>query len=94
MELEFDHDTDAKRYIVRKGGEMVSTLDYALSPTAVSFTHTFTPPPHRGHGYAADLVAFAVDDVEKNTELSIRPSCWYVGQWFDRHPERAGLLNR
>ena len=94
MALEFEHDTDAHRYLVRKGGEMVSALDYALSPDAISFTHTFTPPPHRGNGYAGELVAWAVDDVEKNTTLRIRPSCWYVGEWFDRHPERADLLTR
>jgi len=94
MDLEFSHDRDAHRYVASSGGQMVSALDYALSPEAISFTHTFTPPPHRGKGYAGELVAFAIDDVESTTSLRVRPMCWYVGEWFDKHPERAGLLSR
>jgi uncharacterized protein len=94
MDLEFTHDREARRYTAHRGGELVSALDYALSPTAISFTHTFTPPPHRGHGYAGQLVEFAIDDVESTTDLQVRPMCWYVGDWFDKHPERASLLTR
>ncbi|BDI22362.1 GNAT family N-acetyltransferase [Herbiconiux sp. L3-i23] len=94
MDLEFLHERDAHRYTARVGGDLVSALDYALSPTEISFTHTFTPPPHRGKGYAGKLVDFAIDDVETTTELRVRPMCWYVGEWFDKHPERANLLTR
>ena len=50
---------------------------------------TFTNPPYRGSGLAGELVAFAVDDVEATSDRRIVPSCWYVGEWFDRHPDRA-----
>jgi predicted GNAT family acetyltransferase len=39
-------------------------------------------------------VEFAVDDVAATTGYRIVPMCWYVGEWFDRHPERADLLTR
>jgi len=60
----------------------------------VSFTHTFTSPSHRGKGFAAQVVEFAVNDVEASTDKKIVPMCWYVAKWFDSHPERAGLLER
>ena len=38
-------------------------------------------------------VAFAVDDVERSGRR-ITPTCWYVAEWFDEHPERAAVLAR
>ena len=33
-----------------------------------------------------------MDDVEKTSDRHVVPMCWYVGKWFDEHPERADLL--
>jgi predicted GNAT family acetyltransferase len=94
MAREFTHDADARRYSLRVDGALVSAVDYVQNENAISFTHTFTDPRQRGHGYAGEIVAFAVDDVESTTPYRIVPMCWYVGKWFDEHPERAGLLTR
>ncbi|MCU1481162.1 MAG: N-acetyltransferase [Subtercola sp.] len=94
MAKELIHDTGKKRYLLRVDGALVSAADYVLSPESISFTHTFTDPKLRGHGYAGEVVDFAIDDVEQNTAYRVIPMCWYVGQWFDEHPERAGLLTR
>jgi predicted GNAT family acetyltransferase len=90
---EFIHDETARRYVMKVDGKLVSAADYTVNGDRVSFTHTFTDPMQRGHGYAGQIVEFAVDDVEKNSpEAKIVPMCWYVAKWFDEHPERAGLL--
>lgn len=94
MAHDLSHDADATRYTLRVDGHLVSSLDYEVSGGHILFTHTFTDPSARGHGYAAELVAFAVDDVESSTQLRVVPRCWYVGEWFDRHPDRATLLAR
>ena len=94
MSKELAHEPDARRYVLRSNGELVSVVDYAESGKSISFTRTFTSPRARGNGNAAEVVEFAVDDVEKNTDLRIVPMCWYVGEWFDEHPERAHLLTR
>ncbi len=91
---EFTHEADARRYAMRIDGQLVAVVDYAVNGGAISFTRTFTNPPFRGNGYAADVVKFAVDDVERNSERRIVPMCWYVGEWFDKNPERASLLTR
>jgi hypothetical protein len=94
MLTEFSNETDANRYTMRIGGELVGILDYSVLGGSISLTRAFTVPAQRGHGYAADLVAYAVDDIERTTDLRIVPMCWYVAEWFDSHPERAGLLQQ
>lgn len=92
MTRELIHEPDAARYVLRDGGVIASVLDYRVLGDAVSFTRTFTNPTFRGGGLAAEVVEFAVDDVERTTRLRIVPSCWYVADWFAAHPERASLL--
>ncbi|GLK17232.1 GNAT family N-acetyltransferase [Herbiconiux flava] len=94
MAREFSHDVDAKRYSLRVDGALVSAVDYVVGGQQISFTHTFTDPKQRGKGYAGEIVGYAVDDVETSTDYRVVPMCWYVGKWFDEHPERAGLLTR
>jgi predicted GNAT family acetyltransferase len=90
----YANETDASRYTLRDGDELLATLDYSSNGHAVSLTRAFTSPSHRGKGLAADIVEFAVDDLEKSSDLRIVPMCWYVGEWFDKHPDRSGLLER
>lgn len=94
MAHEFRDEADRDRYAMYVDGELVSVLDYRAGDDAVSFPHTYTVPKHRGHGYAAELVAYAVDDVAARTTKRIVPMCWFVGTWFDEHPEQADLLSR
>lgn len=91
---ELAHEPDAKRYTLTIDGHLAAVADYAINGNAISFHHTYTQPQLRGHGYAAEVVAFAVDDVETNSTRRIVPMCWYVGQWFDEHPDRQALLVR
>ena len=93
MTKDFAHEPDLRRYVVRVDDVIASVLDYRVLGESVAFTRTFTNPPYRGSGLAAELVRFAVDDVEQRTQRRIVPSCWYVEQWFDRHPERRDLLD-
>ena len=88
------HEPDAKRYTLMVDGHLAALADYAINGNSISFHHTFTQPHLRGHGYAGEVVGFAMDDVEMTSTRRVVPMCWYVGQWFDEHPERAGLLTR
>lgn len=91
---EFSHEADAQRYTLRLDGQIAAVADYRINGNAISFHHTFTQPNLRGRGLAAEIVEFAMDDVEKNTTLRVVPMCWYVAEWFEQHPERAELLTR
>jgi predicted GNAT family acetyltransferase len=88
------HEPDASRYVLRDDDEIVAVADYVINGDSISFNHTYTNPRKRGQGLAGEVVEFAIDDVEKTTSLRVIPMCWYVGMWFDKHPERADLLTR
>jgi predicted GNAT family acetyltransferase len=94
MTRELEHDEVRKRYTLKVDGALVSAVEYVANEGTVSFTHTFTDPKQRGHGYAGEVVGYAIDDVEANTTARVVPMCWYVGKWFDEHPARAALLTR
>ncbi|NEM90108.1 N-acetyltransferase [Galbitalea soli] len=94
MSREFSHDRDAQRYVLRIDGELTAVADYRINGRSISFTHTFTNPARRGKGFAAEVVGFAMNDVEATTTLRVVPMCWYVAKWFDAHPERSALLTR
>jgi uncharacterized protein len=88
------HEPDARRYTLTIDGHLAAVADYAVNGNSISFHHTFTQPHLRGKGYAAEVVEFAIDDVERTSTRRIVPMCWYVAEWFDEHPDRAGLLTR
>ncbi|MEO6944490.1 MAG: GNAT family N-acetyltransferase [Lacisediminihabitans sp.] len=94
MPKDFSHEPDARRYVLRIDGEIIAVADYSISGRSISFHHTYTNPKKRKQGYAAEIVKFAVDDVESTTDLRVLPMCWFVADWFEKNPERAGLLTR
>lgn len=92
MATEFTHEPDTHRYTMRVDGDVVSILEYQDHGVGTVMHHTVTIPKFRGKGYAAELVEYAVSDVESKGASPITPTCWYVAAWFDRHPERSTLL--
>jgi predicted GNAT family acetyltransferase len=91
--VEFEHDPGAQRYRLTRAGETISLADYRPlgDGTTLEFHHTLTMPEHRGHGHAAELVRWALDDVRASGRHVV-PSCWFVRGFIDRHPEYAELL--
>lgn len=92
MSKEFVHESENNRYVLKVDGQLASVVDYRTNEGVRAFTRTFTPPPARGKGYAAEIVEFAVNEVEKEGGLTISPVCWYVDEWFMKHPDRKHLL--
>jgi hypothetical protein len=89
----YSHEPDANRYVLRVDDELTAVVDYVVNEDSISFNHSFTNPSKRGQGFAGEIVEFAVNDVEKSSSRHIVPMCWYVGQWFDKHPDRIALLS-
>ena len=94
MSVELAHEPEASRYTLTVDGQLAVVLDVKANDSAISMTRTFTVPSYRGQGLAAQLVEFAVDDIERNDTRRIVPMCWYVADWFQAHGERGALLTR
>ena len=88
---EYRHNPDKSRYEVLIDGRVVGLADYHVQGDVVVFPHTEVDPSLRGRGLAAELVRTALDDV-RATGRTVVPSCWYVAQFIDEHPEYGDLL--
>ena len=88
----FTNETDASRYTLHQGDDLVSVLDYRDDGQTVAMTRAYTIPNFRGHGYAGEIVARAVAEIEQGGDRAVSPVCWYVADWFDAHPDHADLL--
>ncbi|WP_309065958.1 GNAT family N-acetyltransferase [Microbacterium sp.] len=85
-------DKDASRYTLTRDGVLLSVLDYRDDGRTIAMTRAFTIPAFRGHGYAGLVVEGAVADIEARGDRRVIPVCWYVADWFDRHPDKQRLL--
>lgn len=93
-ELRFTDEKDASRYTLHRGDDLVSVLDYNDDGRTVAMTRAYTIPTFRGKGYAGELVDRAVAHLEAEGGRQVIPVCWYVADWFDLHPDRAGILRQ
>lgn len=91
-ELQFADEKDASRYTLHRGGDLVSVLDYRDDGRTIALTRAYTVPTYRGHGYAGQIVARAVADIEARGDRAVSPVCWYVADWFDANPGHDELL--
>ena len=71
--------------------EGLCRADYRRVGNALHMVHTEVPPQARGRGAAARVVAAALDYAQAHG-LTVMPLCSYVRSYFQRHPERQGLL--
>ena len=92
-DLRFTDEKDASRYTLHRGDDLVSVLDYRDDGRSLALTRAYTVPTFRGHGYAGELVARALADIAGRGDRPVLPVCWYVAEWFEAHPEHAGLLH-
>jgi predicted GNAT family acetyltransferase len=90
-DTEVRHDPEHARYELVVGDEVVAVADYRDDGRAVVMHHTYTDPRHRGNGYAARLVEGALDDLRARGR-TIVPSCWFVAEFVDAHPDYRDLV--
>lgn len=88
--LDVVHDEEGRRYLLRRDGEHVGLLDYRPRDGALVMHHTEIRPDARGQGLGAVLVRGALDDVRERG-ATVVPTCWYVREFIDSHPEYASL---
>ena len=91
MDIEFVDHTDAHRFELRSGDEVIGLLVYRLGSDHITLVHTEVDPAHGGQGHAATLARGALDDARARG-LRVVPSCPYVASYIRKHPEYADLV--
>lgn len=86
-----EEDGGKGRYVLcTDGGE--AFLSYTLPrPGEIVADHTFVPPEMRGTGAGKALVARLVDDA-RTEGMKIIPTCWFVKDESEKHPEWSDVF--
>ncbi len=85
--------TELSRYELVIDGQVASYADYQDDGSLVVLPHTVTLPEFRGRGLAAKLVRATLDDLRRLAR-DVQPSCWFVAEFIDLHPEYADMVPR
>lgn len=86
-----EHQPGERRFVTRVDGREC-VLEYREVPGGLDFVHTYTPSELRGRGIAGQLVRFGLDHAAKEG-LRVIPTCPYVGDYIERHPELRELVS-
>jgi uncharacterized protein len=82
-----EHDTSAHRFTTEVDGEHAA-LDYVLTDSTMTITHTRVPPAIGGRGIAAELMRAALS-AARAAGWTVRPACSYAAAYMQRHPDTA-----
>ncbi|MCJ7553009.1 MAG: N-acetyltransferase [Ignavibacteriaceae bacterium] len=86
------NDKNENRFVLNVDGNEVYVL-YAENKTTLELFSTYTPPAHRGKGFAEKVVRSAFDYAIKNN-LSIIPTCWYVKKFVANNSEYQNIIKQ
>jgi predicted GNAT family acetyltransferase len=68
-----------------------STVDYQLTDSTMTITHTYVPSSLRGRGIAEEITRFALESARKHG-WKVVPVCSYAAGFLTKHPEYRDLL--
>jgi predicted GNAT family acetyltransferase len=91
MTTQVTRDDRRSRYELTVDGSTVGIADFVVQGDRVVMPHTVIDPTRRGQGLAAVLVAEALDDI-RSSGRTVVPTCWYVAEFIEAHPEYGDLL--
>jgi uncharacterized protein len=80
----------ASRFEVLIDGEVVGFADYIDRGGVIELPHTVVDRSVRGRGVASILVERSLASIRESGR-TVLPTCWYVAQFIDGHPDWADL---
>jgi predicted GNAT family acetyltransferase len=81
------------RYEAELDGTLAGILDYVVKHGRIALIHTEVLPSFEGHGVAAGLTRFALDEARRR-ELMVIVICPYVRSYLEKHPEDLDIVVR
>lgn len=91
MALQVRDATERSRYELLDDDTVVGFADYRDDGQVVVLPHTVIDADRRGGGLGAVLVRQVLDEL-RSKGRTIVPSCWYVAEYVDLHPEYQDML--
>ena len=91
MPTEVRHAAEQSRYEILVDGRVVGIAEYSDRGGVLVFHHTEIDASLRGDGLGAELMRAALDDVRAQGRHII-PTCWYVVEFLELHPDYRDLV--
>ncbi|MBB5831790.1 GNAT family N-acetyltransferase [Brachybacterium aquaticum] len=85
------HDDDRDRYAAYEDETVVAVLAHEDEGDVRDLRSTVVAPDRSGRGIGSAIVRFALEDIRAKG-MRVRPTCWFVRGFIERHPEYADLL--
>jgi len=82
-----EHESSAHRFSTTLEGH-TAVLDYTLTNTVMSITHTGVPEAIGGRGVAAELMRAALK-AARVAGWTVNPACSYAAAYMKRHPDEG-----
>ena len=82
---------ERQRYEAHVDGVLAGILEYKVKQDRIALIHTEVPPEFEGHGVAAAITKFALDDARKRG-LRVLALCPYVRRYLETHPEDLDIV--
>jgi predicted GNAT family acetyltransferase len=79
------HDSSGHRFTTEVDGSHAQ-LDYTLTGSVMTITHTRVPPAIGGRGVAAELMSAALS-AARAAGWSVKPACSYAVAYMAKHPQ-------
>ena len=89
--MDFTKNEARSRYEMQLDGKTVGVIDYIVEGDVVDLPHTGVEPAHEGKGYAGKLAHFALEDIRAQGRR-VQPTCPYIANYIDKHPQYNALL--
>ncbi len=87
---EVQHNPQAHRFQIEVEGH-TAVLDYRMDGDIIIFTHTGVPEAIGGRGIGSKLARAGLK-YARQQGYRVRPLCWFVAGYIQRHPEYQDLL--
>ncbi|MFL5678157.1 MAG: GNAT family N-acetyltransferase [Chloroflexota bacterium] len=91
MNLVVSDAAERHRYEAQLDGALAGFLDYIVKRERIALIHTEVPQVFAGHGIAAALTRFALDDARRR-DLKVIAICPYVRRYLEKHPEDMDVV--
>ena len=91
MALDVQHDPEQKKFIAQLDDGEEGYLKYEKRRgNTLDYVSTYVPVSQRGKGLASQVVKHALDYAHQH-DFYVIPSCPFVSDYIERHPEYASL---
>jgi uncharacterized protein len=92
-QIEIVRNEQRHRYEALLDSELAGFMTYRLHDGTIELVHTEIDDAFEGKGVGSVFVRDVLDEIRSDGTLRVVPSCPFVAEWIERHPDYADLVD-